>query len=102
MRKAAAIVLTDAEFETLTSWARAGTSEARFTQRAKIVLAAASGKQTTEIARKLGERPSTVSKWRLRFAQDRIQGLMDERRSGRPRRYEEQQTTERVLQKLSE
>lgn len=102
MRKAALIELTDDEFATLNSWVRSGTGEARFAQRAKIVLAAASGKQTTEIARKLGERPSTVSKWRLRFAQDRIQGLMDENRSGRPRRYEEQQTTERVLQKLSE
>ena len=94
MRKAALIVLTDDEFATLSSWVRSGTSEARFTQRAKIVLAAASGKQTTEIARKLGERPSTVGKWRLRFAQDRVQGLMDESRSGRPRRYEEQQTTD--------
>src|SRR5437763_16911004 len=99
MRKAALIELTDDEFATLSSWVRSGTGEARFAQRAKIVLAAASGKQTTEIARKLGERPSTVSKWRLRFAQDRLDGLMDENRSGRPRRYEEQQTTERVLQK---
>jgi transposase len=102
MRKAATIVLTEDERETLSSWTRAGTKEARFVQRARIILAAASGKQTTEIARKLGERPSTVSKWRLRFAQDRIRGLMDESRSGRPRRYEEQQTTERILQKLSE
>lgn len=102
MRKAAAIVLTDEELEILNSWVRSGTGEARFARRAKIVLAAASGKQTTEIARRLAERPSTVSKWRLRFAQDRINGLMDEKRTGRPRLYEQRQTTERVLRKLSE
>jgi len=102
MRKAAEIVLTSEESDTLKAWVRSGTSEARFVRRARIVLAAGSGKQTAEIARSLGERPTTVSKWRLRFAQDRILGLMDEARAGRPRRYEEQKTTERVLQKLSE
>lgn len=102
MRKAAEIALSSEESEILKAWVRSGTGEARFARRARIVLAAASGKQTAEIARSLSERPSTVSKWRLRFAQDRIKGLMDEARAGRPRIYDEHQTVERVLRKLSE
>jgi len=102
MRKAATpIVLSEAEQETLQSWLRAGTSEQRMVERARIVLAAAAGEGTNEIARALGTRPARVSKWRTRFARERLAGLVDEPRPGAPRVYDEG-TERRVLAALDE
>src|ERR1019366_385061 len=76
MRKPATpIVLSEAEQETLRSWLRAGTSEQRMVERARIVLAAADGVGTNVIARQLQTRPARGSKWRTRFARDRLTGL---------------------------
>lgn len=53
--------------------------------RARIVLMAASGFGTEEIARRLGVGASTVRKWKARFlANPRLSGLRDRERSGRP------------------
>jgi transposase len=102
MRKPATpIVLSEAEQETLRSWQRAGTSEQRMVERARIVLAAADGVGTNEIARDLGTRPARVSKWRTRFARDRLTGLVDAPRSGARARYDET-TTRRILAALDE
>src|SRR5665811_351846 len=90
MRKPATpIVLSEAEQETLRSWLRAGTSEQRMVERARIVLAAADGIGTNEIARQLLTRPARVSKWRTRFARDRLTGLVDAPRPGAQARYDE-------------
>ncbi len=102
MRKlATTIVLSEAEQETLRSWLRAGTSEQRMVERARIVLAAANGIGTNEIARELRTRPARVSKWRTRFARERLGGLVDAPRPGARTRYDE--TTERrILATLDE
>lgn len=55
--------------------------------RSQIILAAAEGCSTEEIALSLDVRMTTVSKWRTRFAQRGIQGLSDQSRSGKPRSY---------------
>jgi len=89
MRKLATpIVLSEAEQETLRSWLRAGTSEQRLVERARIVLAAAEGTGTNEIAREFLTRPARVSKWRTRFAKDRVAGLIDAPRPGARPRYD--------------
>jgi len=54
--------------------------------RAKIVLLAAEGKTNAEIARRLDCSLRTVSLWRKRFFEQRLDGLRDRPRSGRPRR----------------
>ena len=54
-------------------------------ERARIVLAAASGLKNREIASKLGVCTHTVGTWRNRFADHRMDGLYDEPRSGAPR-----------------
>ena len=102
MRKAATpIVLSETEQETLRSLVRSGTSEQRSVERARIILAAADGVGTNEIARDLGTRPARVSKWRTRFARDRIAGLVDAPRPGAPARYD-RSTETRILLALDE
>jgi transposase len=92
---AALIALAPEEADTLTRWARAGRSEHRQAFRARIILRAAAGEGTNAIAASLGTRPATVSKWRTRFAAQRLAGLTDAQRPGKPRRYTA--TTERRI-----
>ena len=93
------IILTDEERNQLTAWTRQGTTEQRIAQRARIVLAGAAGTTTTEIASRMGVRPATVSKWRTRFRDARLGGLVDSPRSGKPPVYGEE-TTRRILATL--
>lgn len=99
--RATDITLTAEERGTLEAWTRAGSTEQRYAQRARLVLAAARGDATTSIARHFGVRPATVSKWRTRFAAQRLAGLEDEPRSGAPPRYDAS-TEDRVLALLDE
>ena len=55
MRIAKAITLTDEERVTLSKWSRGRSTPARLVQRAKIVLAAADGRENKEIAVELGK-----------------------------------------------
>ena len=62
----------------------AGTSPQRLVLRARIVLAAAEGKENAQIARDLGCSIDTARTWRGRFAVHGIPGIFDRPRSGRP------------------
>lgn len=95
------ITLTDDERNLLESWVRGTTTEQRLAQRARIVLEAAAGKTTKEVAASLHVRQATVSTWRTRFAQHRVAGLADAPRSGRPAMYDES-TELRILKQLDE
>ena len=53
--------------------------------RAKMILLAAEGWSNEAIARSLRTRREVVSLWRQRFFEDRLAGLEDHSRSGRPR-----------------
>jgi AcrR family transcriptional regulator len=53
--------------------------------RARIVLMAADGATTREIADRLATSPPTVALWRRRFSQSGVEGLQDRPRPGRPR-----------------
>ena len=55
--------------------------------RARIVLLAADGVQSRDIAEQLGTGPDTVSKWRRRFGQQRLSGLVDQPGRGRKPHY---------------
>ena len=68
---------------------RAATTEQRLLLRIKIVLEAAEGTSTREIARELDTTPTTVSLWRGRFAREGLAGLDDLPRSGTPPIYGE-------------
>jgi transposase len=101
MPNACPISLSPAEREQLESWARSGTTEKRYSERARIILAVAAGEGTNAAGRRLGVRPATVSKWRLRFARERLDGLKDLPRSGAPPQYGPE-TEKRILARLDE
>ena len=56
-------------------------------QRAKMILMAAEGLSNDEIARRLDTRRDVVSMWRKRFFTERIAGLEERARPGRPRTF---------------
>jgi len=56
-------------------------------QRAKMVLLAAEGLSNGEIAGRLDTRREVVGRWRKRFVLDRLMGLEEQARPGRPRTF---------------
>lgn len=78
------VLLTDKERQQLQEMAGRYTSPYRDVVRAKVVLFAAQGLANKEIARRLDLPRQVVSKWRKRFCQERLAGLEDRPRRGRP------------------
>ena len=78
------LTLTDAERTELQARARRYTSPYLEVVRAKIVLYAAEGLGNDEIAARLDTPRQVVSKWRKRFHEQRLPGLADQPRGGRP------------------
>src|SRR5437667_6633088 len=102
-RPATNIVLTEDEKQTLELWSRPGRTEPRYRHRARIVLMAAAGKSTEQIASALSTRTARVAKWRVRFARNRLAGLQDTPRPGRaPELRYPEETTDRILKKLNQ
>jgi len=92
-----AVVLSDEERETLEGWARRGKTSQALALRARIVLACADEhRPDTEIARELGIFRNTVGKWRTRFYEKRLDGLLDEPRPGAPRKISDKEV-ERLI-----
>jgi len=95
------LVLTPEEAYTLERWARRPKTAQALAFRSRIVLFAATGIPNTEIAARLGCNPTTVGKWRTRFAGARLDGLHDEPRPGKPRTITDEEV-ERVITKTLE
>jgi transposase-like protein len=79
-----AIELTTEERSVLEQQARCYTLPYRDVVRAKVVLLAAKGYGNDEIAARLDSRREIVSKWRKRFFEQRLAGLEERPRRGRP------------------
>jgi transposase len=90
------IVLTAAEDAVLAARVGSGRTQYRDRLRARIVLEAAHGASNAGIAEQLDLCVETVRSWRRRFASERLDGLKDRRRSGRPRVYGDQARAEAV------
>jgi transposase len=81
------VVLSAAEHAELRARAGSGRTEHRDRVRARVVLGAATGLDNTAIAAELQICVDTARRWRRRFCQRRLAGLVDHPRSGRPRRF---------------
>jgi transposase len=79
-----AIVLTDVEQKTLEQIASKYTSPYYIVVRAKAVLMAAQDLDNKTIGERLSLPRQIVSKWRKRFFDERLDGLTDKPRTGRP------------------
>ncbi len=83
-RPKAELILTDEEHQTLTRWSRRRKSSQALALRSRIILGCGQERSNKEVATSLGCTPATVAKWRNRFIADRLDGLVDEPRPGRP------------------
>ena len=81
------ILLTAEEKVILQAMARRYTSSYIDVIRAKVILYAAEGLENKEIAAHLDTSRQIVSKWRKRFFEQRLEGLTERPRRGRPPRF---------------
>lgn len=95
-RQLAPLSITTEERESLERWTRRAKTGQALAQRARIILESATGKSNTEVARHLRVTNQMVGKWRMRFLEKRLDGLLDEPRPGTPRRLGDAEV-ERVL-----
>ena len=98
-RPKAALLISEAEREELLSISRSRSLPAAMVLRAKIVLGCESAPDS-EVARVLGTHPATVGKWRNRFIAQRLSGLHDEWRPGKPRTIDEKSLAELIHKTL--
>jgi transposase len=94
------IELAEGEREQLEAWSRRHTSAQALALRSRIVLAAAEGLKNTQIAERLVVNVATARKWRNRFAEHRLDGLLDEPRPGQPRTVTDEQVEEVIVKTL--
>jgi transposase len=101
-RPKALLELTDDERSQLESWARRRRTAAGLALRSRIVLASAAGKPNTRVAEELGVNAMTVGRWRARFVAQRLAGLVDEPRPGRPRTITDERVEEVIVKTLED
>lgn len=87
LSQATPITLTDEERAELEGLARATKTEHRTRMKAQIVLMAADGAPTRTIGRALGCTTGTASKWRVRYAKDRLAGFSETGNRGAEAKY---------------
>jgi len=90
----------DADREKLTMIARRPKSAQALAMRARIVLGCEEGMSNSEVARKLHITGATVGKWRERFREFGLDGLLDEPRVGAPRKITDEQIEEVITKTL--
>ena len=95
-RPMAPLTLKDADRGVLERWVKRPKTAQALAMRGRIVLRAAEGAANIQIASDLGVTKQTVGKWRKRFVERGVDGLLDEPRPGAPRKIGDEDV-ERVI-----
>lgn len=101
-RPKAELILSDEEREQLLRWSRRRKSSQALALRSRIVLACADGLSNKVAAEQLNVSAATVGKWRSRFLEHRLDGLVDDPRPGRPATVTAQQVEDVVVTTLEQ
>jgi transposase len=94
------LMLTEEDRPRLESLAHRSRSQPLLARRARVVLACAAGLDNKAAAKKLRCSLGMVCKWRSRFLQAGLEGLYDEPRPGSPRKIDDEQIEQIVIQTL--
>ena len=100
-RPVAALVLSAEEKAYLERQVRRHRVARSLSERCRIILRCADGLSSKAVGAELGVHEHTVGKWRRRFLRDRIDGLYDEARPGRPRTINDDQVAAVIEQTLT-
>jgi transposase len=87
MAKSTKIELSENELTELQTIVRSSKAEKRMVDRSKIILAWHHGKSFVQTQQETGMSQMAISKWRTRFSEYRLEGLLDAPRSGKPPIY---------------
>lgn len=99
-RPTSPLVLTPDEAAQLQSLVASRSIPHGLATRARMILLSQAGLSNTAIAQKLSVTKATVGKWRQRFQTDRLAGLHDELRPGRPRTHTDEKLATLVQKTL--
>ena len=80
------LVLSLSERDTLQRWVGRRKTAQALALRARIILACARGRSNNNVSAEVGLGSQSVGKWRRRFLERRLDGLLDEPRPGAPRK----------------
>lgn len=84
-RPKASLVISAEQREELERWTRRRKTAQALALRARIVLSCGEGRDNADVAEALGVTRQTVGRWRRRFIEKGVDGLLDEPRPGAPR-----------------
>src|SRR6478672_12036335 len=94
------LTLTVQENNQLVEWTRRHKTSQALALRSRIVLACAQGADNSEVAERCRVTRQTVGKWRRRFLERRLDGLLDEPRPGQPRKLTDERVEEVIVRTL--
>ena len=94
--------LTAQETNQLLEWTRRHKTSQALALRARIILACAEGQNNSAVARSCRVIRQTVGKWRSRFLERRLDGLLDEPRPGAPRKLDDARIEQLIAATLNE
>ena len=94
--------LTEGENNRLAEWTRRPKTSQALAMRARIILLCAQGTLNRDVAKSLRVSKQMVGKWRQRFVERRLDGLLDEPRPGAPRKISDDMVEAVIAKTLQE
>lgn len=96
------VEVSASEREQLLAMSRSRSLPHSLVRRAKIILMAADGHSSAEIAARCAVTPPAVTHWKKRFVAQGLAGLHDQAKSGRPRTHDDETVAELLSKVLHE